>query len=925
MHLIPAAAAAATPAIAAPIAAAVPATVGAGAAGLAAGSSLAALTPGVGTVAGLSAAAPAATAATSLAPAVGEIAAGTIAPALSTEIAALPVAQAAELAASPTMGALGGTPAAAAAETLAGTIPGAAETLTGALPEIGTGATEGLTSGLQAAQATPAVDIAAAPALEGASLSTQTGVPIGPQALNPVSDVTQIMQGAQPQGTITPQPLEAPPNLSPQQTMPSPADGVSPMTDPVTGEPFELGARTPEQIRGLSPEQISDSFYGTEPLTGDTTIQDFLEPFTPRQGPGGLQPMSGLQPPQPLQPANQFANLDPRFPDVGNLSSQNIPADLQVPGGMTDAELLEVMPHSTVEPAPVPEPLSQPQTGPKTIGERIMPNGQVEGYNAHTAFADNPVLSKHLPEPPTVTQTSNMAPTIQNPNNLPNMTLDQATGDFVPDVPTDKTVIYQPDVTAPDLTTPTTPTQQSPGTLVRYQEPLGTPPYGTPEFTPFPETQFAPTGQTPVPQLELPSPLDTIGGEVLPDGRLLNPQVPDVGPMADFAPIQNHHITDFVAGEPLQGMADPLPPQPPVEVPNMADFSVYDPNPPVGRDFLTQDFITADPSTRSGLNIPDPQFPGNGINPPGLEGYHITHPDTPAPTNIIPEQGPTQITPTDPVTPDDPTQIVQQEPKTPSTDVSDQMITEQTQIEDTLNKPFPEDTSGININVGSVDPSMLLLGAGLLGAVLQDDDGGGGGPRSDPRAVRNAQKEKFSDTEVNTPSDGYVPGQHGEFVFINNTGYNTTGPTINGVTVPLSRPTFAEGGIVNGDVPPHLIDDAMTDAVGALEGLADPSALLMLHELLGDELFDEFMEIMRMTRPGGRLIEGPGGPTDDAIPAMIDNTQPAALSDGEYVVTADAVQNIGDGDPRRGAAKLDEMMALASGGRVQKGLEALVA
>jgi hypothetical protein len=41
-------------------------------------------------------------------------------------------------------------------------------------------------------------------------------------------------------------------------------------------------------------------------------------------------------------------------------------------------------------------------------------------------------------------------------------------------------------------------------------------------------------------------------------------------------------------------------------------------------------------------------------------------------------------------------------------------------------------------------------------------------------------------------------------------------------------------------------------------------------------------------------IQGPGGPTDDAIPAEIDGQQPAALSSGEFVVNADAVELTGE-------------------------------
>jgi len=54
-----------------------------------------------------------------------------------------------------------------------------------------------------------------------------------------------------------------------------------------------------------------------------------------------------------------------------------------------------------------------------------------------------------------------------------------------------------------------------------------------------------------------------------------------------------------------------------------------------------------------------------------------------------------------------------------------------------------------------------------------------------------------------------------------------------------------------------------------------------------------------------------GGPTDgmaDQIPATIDNRQPAALSDGEFVIPADVVSHLGNGNSNSGAQQLYGMM-----------------
>tara|TARA_R110000787_G_scaffold32526_1_gene86098 strand:+ start:1395 stop:2909 length:1515 start_codon:yes stop_codon:yes gene_type:complete len=54
-----------------------------------------------------------------------------------------------------------------------------------------------------------------------------------------------------------------------------------------------------------------------------------------------------------------------------------------------------------------------------------------------------------------------------------------------------------------------------------------------------------------------------------------------------------------------------------------------------------------------------------------------------------------------------------------------------------------------------------------------------------------------------------------------------------------------------------------------------------------------------------------GGTTDgmaDQIPATIDNSQPAALSDGEFVIPADIVSHLGNGNSEAGADNLYDMM-----------------
>jgi len=59
---------------------------------------------------------------------------------------------------------------------------------------------------------------------------------------------------------------------------------------------------------------------------------------------------------------------------------------------------------------------------------------------------------------------------------------------------------------------------------------------------------------------------------------------------------------------------------------------------------------------------------------------------------------------------------------------------------------------------------------------------------------------------------------------------------------------------------------------------------------------------------GGRLLKGPGDGVSDSIPAVIGNRQPARLADGEFVIPARIVSELGNGSTDAGAKKLYAMM-----------------
>jgi len=59
---------------------------------------------------------------------------------------------------------------------------------------------------------------------------------------------------------------------------------------------------------------------------------------------------------------------------------------------------------------------------------------------------------------------------------------------------------------------------------------------------------------------------------------------------------------------------------------------------------------------------------------------------------------------------------------------------------------------------------------------------------------------------------------------------------------------------------------------------------------------------------GGQLLKGPGDGVSDSIPASINDKQPARLADGEFVIPARIVSELGNGSTDAGAKRLYGMM-----------------
>jgi hypothetical protein len=125
------------------------------------------------------------------------------------------------------------------------------------------------------------------------------------------------------------------------------------------------------------------------------------------------------------------------------------------------------------------------------------------------------------------------------------------------------------------------------------------------------------------------------------------------------------------------------------------------------------------------------------------------------------------------------------------------------------------------------------------------------------------------------------------------------------------------------DVPLSDVNEMMGPYYRAY-GEAKPEGVNRLYDLLAQYIQGSQLqpygtgEETQMMAQGGIASIAPqgqgyylGGTTDgmaDQIPATIDNRQPAALSDGEFVIPADVVSHLGNGNSNSGAEQLYGMM-----------------
>jgi len=227
-------------------------------------------------------------------------------------------------------------------------------------------------------------------------------------------------------------------------------------------------------------------------------------------------------------------------------------------------------------------------------------------------------------------------------------------------------------------------------------------------------------------------------------------------------------------------------------------------------------------------------------------------------------------------------------------------------------------------DAGKISPAKLATaGAGLaaLYGVAKPDSGIGRfiGASSNQRPVgytggipefginRTLQPDAFSTT---TPTgEPRRPGSGGRRYF-SDTTYTPTGETMaSGRLSPVNVPVQTRA---------PTTPTSTTPSGGLFDALSPEDAMSLLSTLFGSGGISFGDGTTTQQFAAGGMTQAPatrgyylGGSTDgmaDEIPATIEETQPAALSDGEFVIPADVVSHLGNGNSDAGAKKLYDMM-----------------
>jgi hypothetical protein len=186
-------------------------------------------------------------------------------------------------------------------------------------------------------------------------------------------------------------------------------------------------------------------------------------------------------------------------------------------------------------------------------------------------------------------------------------------------------------------------------------------------------------------------------------------------------------------------------------------------------------------------------------------------------------------------------------------------------------------------------------GIGLKGGAIPSAGGGKGGVMSQLQK----QMQPAPQPTVTTQTSGGI-----------STPYVPQGMNAN-------APMFANSNIApNINIPEQQTPEQQLGLQGFYQNmekqLAAKGAQIMSQNMAGGGMADAYYADGGYTlggySDGGRLLKGPGDGVSDSIPAVIGDRQPARLADGEFVVPARIVSELGNGSTEAGAKKLYAMM-----------------
>jgi hypothetical protein len=210
-----------------------------------------------------------------------------------------------------------------------------------------------------------------------------------------------------------------------------------------------------------------------------------------------------------------------------------------------------------------------------------------------------------------------------------------------------------------------------------------------------------------------------------------------------------------------------------------------------------------------------------------------------------------------------------------------------------------------------------MLGYGLAGTTALSllggrQKGAGAGPLADPGMIRPFE---YSSTP-NEPTGNYPsPYATASYDASGNPIMDTRERNYFDQGFAAMQPYSAKTGTVNPNIPVTMaargglmFDDesGMDEARGLMQGNLQKG--LFGQGYAGGGHLGDYSD-------GGRLLKGPGDGVSDDIPATIAGKQPARLADGEFVIPARIVSEIGNGSTDAGAKRLYAMMDRIQAGR----------